>query len=63
MTTMYRFDPSSLKYLGFVEILAGCALADTSQYTDKEPEDPANLLGYTWDATSKTWAATTSTAG
>jgi hypothetical protein len=57
MQKLYRYDPVTFRYLGYVTLLAGCSLASTENYTDVAPADESQLTDYTWDAATKTWVA------
>lgn len=57
MQKLYRYDPDSLKYLGFVLLMAGCSLGDPENYTSIAPEDESKLTDYTWNASTQSWLA------
>jgi hypothetical protein len=55
MQKLYRYDPVTFRYLGYVTLLDGCTLADPENYTTTAPADESRLAGYQWDAANKAW--------
>ena len=51
----YRFDETTLVYLGYVGLLDGMSLEDTTFYVCVSPKNPANIGDYVWNTSENIW--------